>query len=226
MSILNVLRRGAVLAVATTVLMPFYAQASDEIELEFELPEKFFGGTPIDYWSVHLEEPSFKPRDPFKAPAGTEVISRDKEVTSSTEDPAVGELKQIVDGDKDYAKASLVELGEGVQWVQIDLGAVHEIYAILLWHFHEGNRVYFDVEVQVSNDKDFKEGVTTVYNNDFDNSAGLGVGEDMEYIEDERGRLIDAKGAKGQYVRFYSNKNTDNDMNHYVEAEVWGKAAE
>jgi hypothetical protein len=199
------------------------AMAEDQVELKFELPEPFFGGTPLDYWSPNLEPRDFKDRPPFMAPAGTELVSKDKKVTSSFEEPMVGELKQLTDGDKDYAKTSLIELGKGVQWVQIDLEKEYEIYALLLWHFHEGNRVYFDTIVQISNDPEFKEGVTTVYNNDHDNSAGLGVGEDKEYIEDNKGRLIPVEGVKGQYVRFYGNGNTANDLSNYVEAEVWGK---
>ena len=34
--------------------------------------------------------------------------------------------------------------------------------------------------------------------------------------------LIDPKGIKGRYVRLYSNGNTANDLNHYVEVEVYG----
>lgn len=196
---------------------------AEEVELKFELPEPFFGGTPLDYWSPNLEPRDFKDRPPYMAPAGTELVSKDKKVSSSFEEPMVGELKQLTDGDKDYAKTSLVELGKGVQWVQIDLEKEYEIYALLLWHFHEGNRVYFDTIAQISNDPEFKEGVTTVYNNDHDNSAGLGVGEDKEYIEDNKGRLIPVEGVKGQYVRFYGNGNTANDLSNYVEAEVWGK---
>jgi hypothetical protein len=37
--------------------------------------------------------------------------------------------------------------------------------------------------------------------------------------------LIDAKGVKGRYVRFYSNGNTANKLNDYIEAEIWGKPA-
>jgi hypothetical protein len=69
-----------------------------------------------------------------------------------------------------------------------------------------------------------------VYNNDFDNSSGLGLGKRLEYIDDYRGKLIDARTAKGEpvkgrYVRLYSKGNTSNDMNHYVEVEVFGKPA-
>ena len=84
-------------------------------------------------------------------------------------------------------------------------------------------RVYHDVVVQVADDPDFIKDVQTVFNNDFDNSSGLGIGKDREYIEDSIGKLIDAKGVKGRYVRLYSKGNTSNDQNHYIEVEVFGK---
>jgi hypothetical protein len=195
---------------------------ADEVAIEIELPEPFFGGTPIDYWSPNLEPEDFKDRPPFMAPEGTELISKDKAVTSS-EVPVHGQLKQITDGDKDYARSSTVELPGDLQWVQIDLEEDFEIYAIVVWHFHEGKRVYFDVVVQVSNDEEFGNDVTTVYNNDHDNSSGLGVGEDKEYQESYQGRLMDAKGVSGRFVRLYTSGNTADDFNHYVEVEVYGK---
>ncbi|MBI2425877.1 MAG: hypothetical protein HYV27_23835 [Candidatus Hydrogenedentes bacterium] len=199
------------------------AVAEDMEAIKIELPEPFFGGTPLDYWGPNLEPYDFKEREPFMAPKGTELISKDKPVTSSDTAPLVGELKQFTDGDKDYAKKSLIELKEGVQWVQIDLEKEATLYAICLWHFHEGKRVYFDIVAQASNDPNFKDGVTTLYNNDMDNSAGLGAGKDKEYIESEKGRLIDAKGTKARYVRFYSNGSTANGLNNYVESDVFGK---
>jgi hypothetical protein len=137
--------------------------------------------------------------------------------------PIWGELKMLVDGDKSYAKNSLVELEEGVQWVQIDLGAEIDVYAVLLWHFHFEKRAYFDLIVQVSNDPEFKNGVTTIFNNDVDNGTGLGKGKDKEYVESNKGRLIDAKGIKCRYLRCYSNGNTSDDKNNYVEIEVFGR---
>ena len=198
------------------------AVAEDMEAIKIELPEAFFGGTPLDYWGPNLEETDYKDRPDFMAPKGTAIVSKDKPVTSSAA-PNLGELKQLTDGDKDYAKTSLVELPEGLQWVQVDLEESKAVYAVLVWHFHEGNRVYFDLIAQVSDDPEFKEGVTTIYNNDYDNSAGLGVGEDKEYIESNKGRLIDAKGAKGRYVRVFGKGNTANDFNHFIEVEVWGK---
>jgi hypothetical protein len=203
---------------------PALAADGDKEELKIELPEPFFGGTPLDYWSPNLEPEDYKDRPAYMVPVGTVLISKGKPVTSSFKAPIVGDLKQITDGDKDYAKKSLVELGSGVQWVQIDLEKEYNIYAVLAWHFHEGKRVYYDFVVKVSNDPEFKDGGAVLYNNDSDNSAGLGVGKDKEYIENNKGRLIGVdSGAKGRYVRLYSNGNTANDMNHYVEVEVFGK---
>ena len=206
----------------------FAASAEDAgnepmVPLKIELPEPYYGGTPTSYWSSNLEEESFKPRPEFLAPAGTANVAKGKLVTSSDKSPLIGSIAQITDGDKAYGKNSLVELNEGLQWVQIDLEKSHEIFAVLVWHFHEGKRVYFDLVVLVSDDPTFKTGVQTVYNNDVDNSAGLGAGPDKEYVESYRGRLIDAKGVKGRYVRLYTQGNSDSNLNHYVEVEVWGR---
>ena len=62
-----------------------------------------------------------------------------------------------------------------------------------------------------------------IYNNDYDNSSGLGTGEDKEYVETYKGRLFDLKGLRGRYVRFYSQGNFFDDFNHVIEMEVWGK---
>ncbi|MGD0782599.1 MAG: hypothetical protein ABSA30_07045, partial [Candidatus Aminicenantales bacterium] len=164
-------------------------------------------------------------RAPFFVPKGTKLLSLKKTVSSSDTQPVIGELSFVTDGEKSGEDGYFVELGPGKQWVQIDLGSSASVAAILVWHFHSQARVYRDVVVQVSDDRDFLKGVTTVYNNDHDNTSGLGLGRDKEYIETNEGRLIDAKGARGRYVRLYSNGNTSNDMNHYVEVEVYGSPA-
>jgi len=199
------------------------ASGKDLAPLPLELPQPYFGGTPLDYFSPNLEEKSYKPRDPFMAPKGVTNLAKGKAVTSSDTNPRLGKLAFVTDGEKGYQNDYLLELATGVQWVQIDLGKTSDIYAILVWHFHAADRVYFDVVVQVSDDAEFTKGVTTVYNNDIDNSSGLGVGKDKEYIETYEGRLIDAKGVKGRYVRLYSKGNTTDDTNHYTEVEVYGK---
>ncbi|MBT7165226.1 MAG: hypothetical protein HN904_20775, partial [Victivallales bacterium] len=65
--------------------------------------------------------------------------------------------------------------------------------------------------------------VRTVFNNDHDNSSGLGIGRDKEYIETFEGRLVAIPGKKARYVRLYTNGNTTDDMNDCVEVEVFGQ---
>jgi hypothetical protein len=182
-----------------------------------------FVGTPQNLNVPNLEKPLGKPRPPFLAPAGTVNAALGKPVSSTDEEPIIGEIEMITDGDKEAADGSYVELGPFVQHVTIDLEARQNIYAVVVWHFHKQARVYFDVVVQVSDDPNFVKNVQTLFNNDQDNSAGLGVGKDMHYVETAEGKLIDAKGVQGRYVRLYSNGNSNNDLTHYIEVEVYGK---
>jgi hypothetical protein len=201
------------------------AEQGDMIAIPLELPKPMFIGTPTPANVPKLEKPLGKPRPPFYAPKGTALLSFEKPVTSSDDFPVIGEIEMITDGDKEAADGSYVELGPFVQQVTVDLEAAHEVYAIIMWHFHKQPRVYKDVIVQMADDADFTTNVQTIFNNDLDNSAKIGVGEDWHYTETNEGKLIDAKGAMGRYVRCYSNGNTSNDLNHWIEIEVWGKSA-
>lgn len=203
-------------------LSPLGAQAPGKEELKLKLPKPMFIGTPTNIRSANLEVVTGKSRGAFYVPKGTTLLSLNKTVTSSDAYPVIGELDMVADGEKNGGDGYFIELGPGPQWVQVDLGASRALHAILVWHYHSQARVYRDVIVQVSDDPTFKAGVTTVYNNDHDNSSKLGAGKDKEYIEVAEGRLIDPKGVKGRYVRLYSNGNTTNDLNHYVEVEVYG----
>lgn len=198
----------------------------DLVPVDLELPKPMFVGTPQDTKVDNLEKPLGRPRPPFLAPKGAKNVAEGKPVSSSDEEPIIGDIEMITDNDKEAADGSYVELGPFVQHVTVDLGAPCNIYAIVLWHYHKQARVYFDVVVQVADDADFITNVQTIFNNDIDNSAGLGVGKDMHYTETNEGKLIEAKGVKGRYVRCYSNGNTSNDLNHYIELAVYGIPAQ
>ena len=197
-------------------------KAGGLVPLKIELPLRLFKGTPKPVKEPNIAKPSGKPRPPFLAPPGTVNLAAGKSVSSSDEMPIMGELEQITDGDKEGADGSFVELGPDLQWAQIDLGAKSTIYAVLVWHYHAQPRAYRDVVVQVSDDRDFIS-PTTVFNADHDNSSGLGAGKHKGYVETYEGKLIDCKGVEGRYVKLYSNGNTTNDANHYIEVEVYGK---
>ncbi|MHC4623310.1 MAG: hypothetical protein ACYS4W_05340 [Planctomycetota bacterium] len=195
------------------------------VPLSIKLPKPMFVGTPQNIRVPNLEKPLGKPRGPFLAPAGTENVAFGRPVASTDPEPIIGEIAMVTDGDKEATDGSYVELAPFLHSVTIDLGAMHDIYAILIWHYHKQARVYFDVVVQVADDPDFITNVRTLFNNDIDNSSGLGVGKGMHYVETSEGKLIDAKGVRARYVRLHSNGNSSNDLNHYVEVEVFGKPA-
>jgi hypothetical protein len=195
------------------------------VPITFQLPKPMFEGTPQNLSVPNLEKPLGRPRDPFLAPAGVLNVAKGKKVTSSDMEPVIGELELVTDADKKGADGSFVELGPGVQYVTVDLGGTYELFAVLFWHFHKTPRVYLDVVVQVADDAAFKKNVRTLFDNDHDNSSGLGAGKDMNYVETSEGKLVDAKGSRARFVRLYSKGNNANDLNHYVEVEAYGRPA-
>jgi hypothetical protein len=202
------------------------AQSADLVPLELKLPAPGFKGTPKDVpIGTTVEPPSDTPRPPLMVPAGLSNLAAGRKVTSSDQNATASVLEKITDGDKEAYDTSVALLRKGTQWVQIDLGAPHEIFAIVIWHAHDAPKVYRDVIVQVSDDADFVENVQTVFNNDQDNSSGVGVGTHREYFETNEGRLIDAKGVKGRYVRSYTKGSTESVLNERTEIEVYGRPA-
>lgn len=197
------------------------ANTDQSIALITKIPNEIIEGTPQPIKVANLENaPSKAPT--LKVPNTTKLLSAGKSVTGSDDFPIIGELAYLTDGDKDAGEGYFVELMDGLQWVQIDLESEATLAAIWLWHYHSQARAYHDVIVQVSNDPNFHNNVSTLFNNDFDDSAQLGKGSDKPYVDSRFGKLIDAKGIAARYIRLYSNGNTANDMNHYIEVEVYG----
>lgn len=164
----------------------------------------------------------------IRVPEHTLNLSKGKPVTSSDENPVIGDLQCLTDGGKVLGGGEYVELREGLQWVQIDLGHECDISVIWIWHHFDSLQktykiAYRDVIVRISNDGQFEDGVHTVFNNDRDNSANLGQGTDKAYIETRFGKpIVLGKPIKGRYVRLYSNGNDRQETNSYLEVEVFG----
>ncbi len=213
---------GLLFAIAAGFSPPAHAEEPPEgmVELELDLPKPSY--IPGPCVSRPQRELSWEPRDPVYVPEGVENVAFEQPVTAS-DDPRFNELEDIVNGEKSYDPDKVVELPDGPQWIQIDLESEHEIYVVLFWQFFESERTYFDVVVQVSNDPDFEEGVTTVFNNDDDNTLGFGEGEDSEFTATYEGKLVEVDGAEARYVRLWSNGNNWNDRNHWIEVEVHAK---
>ena len=192
------------------------------VEIQPEFPEPVFQGTPIDIVLPNLE-PAQSPRLTFTAPEGVHLISHGATVASSAEEPLIGDLKMVTDGQKVGDQTHFVELPPHHQWIQIDLGQQHDVFAIALWHYHYQMRAYRDVVIQVCAEPEFRYNSVTVYNNDHDNSLGFGAGKDPAYIETHHGRIIDIDGIPARYIRLHSNGNTEDSLNHYTEVEVYGQ---
>jgi hypothetical protein len=109
----------------------------------------------------------------------------------------------------------------GAQWIQIDLGQNYGVTSLNLWHYFADARTYRDVIVKLSTTSDFSSGVTTVFNNDTNNSAGQGTGTDAEYAESAAGKTITFGPVTARFVRLWTNGSSANGYNHYVEVEVW-----
>jgi len=201
------------------------SQEGGKKALALKLPAPTLKGTPEELPSgPNIEALSDKPRAAFMAPEGVKNVALGKTVTSSIK-PFSGELNQITDGKKEAFDYDAVEVKKGSQWVQIDLGEQFAIYAIALWHDHRYIQVMHDVIVQVSSDPEFKKDMVTLFNNDMDNSSGLGVGTDREYFETHNGKVVDGKGTKGRYVRSYLKGGSLSALNCWQEIEVYALPA-
>jgi len=217
------------------------AETKEElVPIKVERPRPWIGSLPWEPSAQNLEPPrEGKPYPPILVPKGCDqLLSRGCKVTSSDPNPIYGELSMVTDGVRDkyldnhgYSRCLIrLVLNEGLQWIQIDLGEQKEIYAVWVWHIIAPAVIYKDVIVQISDDPNFVDGVVTIFNNDHDNSAGLGTGKDFEYIETNHGRPIPANGTKGRYVRCYSNGSYSNSgasgirsHNAYIHVEVFGR---
>lgn len=195
------------------------------IEIAPEWPSEEFAGTPVplDADIPNLEEP--KEDTEISIPEDSNEVAAGKPVTSSVE-PIIGDLSLITDGDASASDGCYIEIMDpGVQWIQIDIEEEKNIHGIVFWHYHKEQRVYHDVVIQVSSDPEFTE-ATTVFNNDYDNSAQLGEGEDPSYIGSRFGRIVEIpQGVKGRYVRFYSSGNTSNNTKNWIEVKIYARDA-
>jgi hypothetical protein len=216
----------AVLNLLLASNLPAADASGNQVPLALKLPAPAFKGTPKDLQlGPNVEPLSDKPRPPMMVPAGLKNLAPGSKITCSDKNVPADSLAKLTDGDKDASDQSIIFLRKGTQWVQLDFGSPQEIFAIVIWHAHNMAKVYHDVIVQVADDADFIENVRTVFNNDADNTSGLGVGTNREYFETYEGKLIDAKGIKARYIRFYSKGSTESALNEYTELEVYGRPA-
>jgi hypothetical protein len=212
---------------STTAEVKSAAAAADLVRLDIKLPLPAFKGTPKDIpLSSYVEPLSDQPRPPMMVPPGLKNLAPAAKLTSSDKNATADVLAKLTDGDKEPADQSIIFLRKGAQWVEMDLGSPQEVFAVVIWHAHNTPKVYHGVIVQAADDGDFSSNVRTLFSNDQENRCGLGVGTEREYFETNEGKLVNAKGVKTRFLRFYSKGSTESALNEYTELEVYGRPAQ
>jgi hypothetical protein len=200
--------------------------AAGLVPLLLNLPNAPFRGTPTDVpVGPNVEPFSTNARPPMLVPGGLKNIAPAAKLSCSDTNAAPDQLAKVTDGQKEDSDDNILFLRKGLQYVQMDFGREHEVFAIVIWHAFNRWKVYQDVIVQAADDPQFTVNVRTLFNNDLAGACGRGLGHDREYWESEQGKLIDAKGTRTRFLRFYSKGSTDSVLNEYTEIEVYGRPA-
>ena len=170
-------------------------------EWQMNFPPPAYVGTPSQKVSTGTDRLSQQPQLSLLLPVDARAnVASGKPITCSAPLVLEGDLSLVTDGNK--SSDSYVSLGPGLQWIQVDLGEVHEIYGVVVWHDYSTPSVYNDVIVAISDDPSFEVGVSVVFNNDADGSSGLDyeLGGDPAYLETNYGRII-ATGRSAWTIR-------------------------
>ena len=201
-------------------------------ELTTEIPKVIIHG---DFPATIIEREIFSRLKPYpqkaqtmRVPEGTLNLAKGKKVSSNAEVIPVGGLTRLTDGNKARQAGAYTELHRnGPLYIQVDLEQVATIHGVWLWRKWGEKRdavIFKDTVVQLSEDPDFKKGVVTLFNSDFDESLGLGRGRGALYFETQYGRLFECTHIKGRYVRIYSGGVIPERIgNSFVEIEVFGE---
>lgn len=159
-----------------------------------------------------------------------------------------GRQNQAIDGN--FTKAdnySDPAKNGGAAWLQLDMGATHEVEYVNLYRYWSDKRQYNDTVVLLSNNPNFPASETLVLwnaNKGVWNDAGIPVGKDAVYAETSAGKTMKitdsnvkmlngtvpqllerANGEKyyeARYIRVYMNGSSANIYNHICELQVWG----
>ena len=202
---------------------------TDLVELDVGLgPDAVTRATPGN--PKGLKPPHLRPqkrRKPLRVRPGMTNLALYKPVTACTDEPLAGDVDQITDGLKKSGPFDYVELPPGLGWVQIDLEQVRTIHAVVIWHFYKNATIYNDVIVRVADDAAFSRNVRTLFNNDHDDSARMGKGDDTAFYTRWWGEIVDARGAggdgtKARYVRVYTADGMEDELPRFVEIAVYG----
>lgn len=138
----------------------------------------------------------------------------------------IGKISNIVDGNLTRGNYVDLDTGRAGDYVQVDLGSLHEIDALKLYRYWDGSRRYFSTVVVLAEEEtDFADHTATIiWNADTQNIHGFGKGSDPKYVETDQGFVfVTPETVTARYVRVYMCGNSNNLANHIVELEVYGR---
>lgn len=173
-------------------------------------------------------------RADFMVPEGMVNLAKGCPVTlvDGNPDGISGSLSRLTDWNKKSNEDDYVEFlpNDMLQTVQVDLGAEREIICVVIWHYYKNAVVYRDVIVQCAEDGEMKNNHAILFNNDYDNSAGLGKGTDQPYFAGWWGEIVDARpqgrlthGRRARYVRVSTCGGEAGEDTRLVEIAVYGR---
>ena len=110
--------------------------------------------------------------------------------------------------DEDTNKANYVEMGDGPNWVQVDMGGVHKVEELQLWRYwgEPDGRSYKDTVILLSPDKSFDPQKTLVVWNsskgqiNWPGDIRVPEGNDKNYVESQNGQKFSVCGANVQWL--------------------------
>ena len=158
----------------------------------------------------------------FKGHLAKNAMILDRPQNHDPSHAPTGHDQRLFDGVTDSAYPNFVDVGADSKFIVIDLGSAVMVDGLNVWRFYNDDRQYHDVVYQLSTTSDFSTDVTTVFNNDANNSNQQGTGSDQEYREGPLGRPVYFPPVRARYLRLWSRGNTVNNNNHYTEVEVYG----
>ena len=97
-------------------------------------------------------------------------------------------------------------------YVTIDLGEVHNVYGVTIWHYYGDTRAYCGQKIALSTTGAFAGEEDVVYN----------LGEEFGPAESIDGNAIVFRSVAARYVRHYCSGSTANMGVHFLEVDVYG----
>ena len=141
--------------------------------------------------------------------------------------------------DEDTSKAKYVEMADGAQWVQVDMGQVHKIEELQLWRYWDEpeGRSYKDTVILLSPDENFDPSKTLVLwnacsnpdsvtwpaasqDNTIANNVNIPVGDEPIYPETQEGKTFSVSAPEVEWLDGEQSrpKPVADSENYYFEA--------